>query len=297
MKDRVDIHQHITDEIVAAIEKGVGTFQMPWHTLANKAIRPKNIASKKFYQGINTLVLWVYAEKFGYTSGIWGTYKQWAEAGCQVRKGEKSSYVTFYKTYEVEVDGSDDAETRRVAKTTPVFAVEQVEGFEMPAEDFPPAPGVTPVEHAEHFIASTGAAIHHGGDRAFYRPATDSITMPDKNFFTGTKTSTPEEAYYSTIFHELTHWTSHRDRCDRELGKKFGDHAYAMEELVAELSAAFLCNDLRITSETREDHAQYISSWLKLLKADKRAIFAAAAKAFQAATYLHSLQKDQALAA
>jgi len=297
MKPQVDIHQHITDQIVAAIEKGVGSFQMPWHTLANKAIRPKNIASNKNYQGINTLILWVYAEKFGYTSGIWGTYKQWAEAGCQVRKGEKSSYVTFYKTYEVETEGSDEAETRRVAKTTPVFAAEQVEGFEIPTEEAPSAPGVLPIEQAEHFIAATGATIHHGGDRAFYRPATDSITIPDKSLFTGTKSSTPEEAYYSTILHELGHWTSHKNRCDRELGRKFGDHAYAVEELIAELTAAFLCNDLKLTSETRDDHAQYISSWLKALKSDKRIIFTAAAKASQAANYLHALQRDQALAA
>jgi antirestriction protein ArdC len=147
-----------------------------------------------------------------------------------------------------------------------------------------------PLEQAEAFVAATGASISHGGGRAFYRPATDSIQLPPREAFVGSPTSTPAEAYYSTLLHELTHWTSAPSRCNRELGKRFGDDAYAIEELVAELGTAFLCADLGITDEPRADHAQYLAAWLSILKADKKAIFTAASKASEAAAFLAALQ-------
>jgi antirestriction protein ArdC len=153
-----------------------------------------------------------------------------------------------------------------------------------------PATVITPIEQAEAFVAATGATIHHGGSRAFYRPSTDSIQLPPREAFIGSPTSTPAEAYYSTLLHELVHFTSHETRCNRQLGKRFGDDAYAMEELIAELGAAFLCADLRITDEPRVDHAQYLASWLSVLKADKKAIFTAASKASEAAAFLAALQ-------
>jgi antirestriction protein ArdC len=132
--------------------------------------------------------------------------------------------------------------------------------------------------------------VKHGGERAFYRPADDIIQMPERERFLGTETSTPTEAYYGTLLHELTHWTGAKKRCDREFGKRFGDQAYAMEELVAELGAAFLCADLGISVTPRQDHAAYIDNWLSVLKADKKAIFTAASKAAQASDYLAGLQ-------
>jgi antirestriction protein ArdC len=209
------------------------------------------------------------------------------ESGAQVRKGEKSSYVVFYKEFAVTDDPTgpgDETETRLFARATPVFAAEQVEGYEHPVLVVP-----TPMEavaHAGAFVAATGAVIAHGGTRAYYRPSTDSIQLPPREAFVGTTTSTPAESYYSTLLHELTHWTSHEQRCNRQLGKRFGDNAYAMEELVAELGAAFLCAELGITTEPRADHAQYPASWLDVLKADKRAIFTAASKASEAAGWL-----------
>lgn len=149
---------------------------------------------------------------------------------------------------------------------------------------------VEPIERAEAFVAATGAVIHHGGSRAFYRPSTDDIHLPPREAFIGTATSTAAEAYASTKLHELTHWTSAETRCNRQLGRRFGDDAYAMEELVAELGAAFLCADLGITDTPRADHAQYLDHWLRVLKADKKAIFTAASKASQAKTFLASLQ-------
>jgi antirestriction protein ArdC len=157
-----------------------------------------------------------------------------------------------------------------------------------------PVTTLTPIYRAETFVAATGASIAHGGDKAYYRPSTDSIQLPPREAFIGSPTSSPAESYYSTLLHELTHWTSMESRCNRQLGKRFGDAAYAMEELIAELGAAFLCADLGITDEPRADHAQYIDHWLTVMKADKKAIFTAASKASAAADFLISLQKDGA---
>jgi antirestriction protein ArdC len=292
-EQRFDIHQHITDQIVAAIERGAGEFRLPWHRAGGNIMRPVNVASKKAYRGVNILALWATAEEKGYTSGTWGTYRQWAEIGAQVRKGEKAAFIVFYKELEFASEAEEgDAETntRLFARATPVFAAEQVDGYQAPAIDAPPATSITPIDQAEAFVAATGAAISHGGSRAFYRPSTDSIQLPPREAFIGTATSSPAESFYSTLCHELTHWTSAASRCNRQLGKRFGDQAYAMEELVAELGAAFLCADLGICDVPREDHAQYLATWLSVLKADKKAIFTAASKASEAAGFLAAFQ-------
>lgn len=292
MKDRFDIHQHVTDRIVAALERGVGEFRLPCHRATGSIMRPTNIASKKRYQGVNIVALWVTSELEGYSFGIFGTFKQWHDKGARVRKGEKASYVVFYKELDIVADEGEEGEgpgKRLVARATPVFAAEQVDGFMPPAIEAPGQP-VSPIESADRFVATTGASIAHGGGRAYYRPSTDSIQLPPRDAFVGSATSTPAESYYSTLLHELTHWTSHASRCARELGKRFGDQAYAMEELVAELGAAFLCAELGIAAEPRADHAQYLSAWLAVLKADKKAIFTAASKASQAAAFLGTLQ-------
>jgi antirestriction protein ArdC len=289
-KERFDIHQHITDKIVSAIERGAGEFRLPWHRGSGNIMCPVNIASKKAYRGVNVVALWAYAEASGYSSGTWGTYRQWAEAGAQIRKGEKAAYVVFYKELEIAPEtGEAETETRLFARATPVFAAEQVDGYQPPAIDAPVVT-MTPIEQAEAFVAATGARIDHGGTRAFYRPSTDSIQLPPREAFIGSSTSSPAESYYSTLCHELTHWTSSESRCNRQLGKRFGDQAYAMEELVAELGAAFLCADLQITDEPRADHAQYLAHWLTVMKEDKKAIFTAASKASEAAAYLTGLQ-------
>src|ERR1700678_549968 len=293
-EQRFDIHQHITDQIVAAIERGAGDFRLPWHRAAGNIMRPVNVASKKAYRGVNVLALWATAEDKGYTSGTWGTYRQWAEIGAQVKKGEKAAFIVFYKELEYAADseaGDTETTTRLFARATPVFAAEQVDGYQPPAIDAPPATMTPPIEKAESFVAATGAAISHGGSRAFYRPSTDSIQLPPREAFTGSATSTPAESYYSTLCHELIHFTSAEHRCNRQLGKRFGDQAYAMEELIAELGAAFLCADLGISDQPRADHAQYLATWLSVLKADKKAIFTAASKASDAAAFLTVFQK------
>jgi len=162
----------------------------------------------------------------------------------------------------------------------------QVEGFEIVAEELPEEPAFDPIVRAEEFAAATGAQIEEGGDRACFIPSLDMIRMPERRRFTGTETTTPAEGFYSTLCHELVQWSAAEKRLDRDLSGRFGDESYAIEELIAELGAAFLCADLGITPEPRQDHACYIKNWLAVLKNDKKAVFTAAAKASQAATWL-----------
>jgi antirestriction protein ArdC len=263
---------------------------MPWHTSGRFAFSPINVTSKKPYRGINTVCLWAAAESKGYESAEWGTYKQWQGRGAQVRRGEKSTTVVFWKfanANDESQDGDDDqATSSRLLFTRgySVFNAAQVDGYN-PAS----TTDVSIIERiaaADAFFAAIGAEVRHSGNRAFYAPDCDYIQMPPFQAF--------EEniAYYSTLAHEHTHWSAKQGRCDRQLGKRFGDNAYAAEELVAELGAAFVCAHLGLSTEPREDHAQYIQSWLKVLRADKRAIFTAASKAQQAADYLlHSAER------
>lgn len=297
-KPRIDVHQHITDQIITAIEAGVDEFKLPWNRPAGSITRPKNIASGQLYRGINVVTLWVEAQIHGYSVPVFGTYKQWQEAGCQVRRGEKASLVVFYKQYEVdsepqkEGDDGKDTGVRWVAKGYWVFNAEQVDGFEMPE-----VLEVSPIERnarVDTFIAATGAIVRHGGQSAYYDLKADHIQMPDEGLFTGTNTSSATEAYYSTLLHETCHWTGHKSRLNRDLGMRFGKDAYAAEELIAELGAAFLCADLQVTPNLRNEHAAYIEHWLKIMKADKKAIFTAAAKANQALEYLQKKQVAKA---
>jgi len=289
---RFDVYEAITNQIVSAIEAGPGQVHLPWHRKGSAIYRPVNVASKNAYRGVNTVALWAAADAQGFANGVWGTYRQWRDQGAQVRKGEKSSLVIFYKDY-APAEGAaseDDPERRFVARASRVFNVSQVEGY-VSSEAEASVDRIDPSQAAEAFIAATGAIISIGGDRAFYRPSADIIAMPDRHRFIGTETSTVTEGWYSTLLHELTHWTGASHRMDRAFGKRFGDDAYAMEEMVAELGAAFLCGDLGITAEPRPDHAAYIDNWLRILKADRKAIFTAASAANKAAEYLAGLSK------
>ena len=292
--ERFDVYTAITNQIITAIEAGSGdNVQLPWHRNGGSIQRPTNIASRKAYRGVNTVALWAAADACGFEHGIWGTYRQWQEKGAQVRKGEKSSVIIFYRDLdpsEAVSSGNDDEQQSRffIARASRVFNVAQVDGFEIePVE--PTVDRIDPCERAEQFIQATGAKIATGGTRAFYNKVSDSITMPDRHRFVGTATSSASEGWYSTLLHELTHWSGASSRCDRTFGKRFGDNAYAMEEMVAELGAAFLCGDLGITAEPRADHAEYIGHWLRILKADSKAIFTAASAANKAAEFLTRL--------
>ena len=170
-----------------------------------------------------------------------------------------------------------------------MFNAAQVDGYTPKAETA--LPMLERIEQADAFFKSVGAVVRHGGNQAYYSPASDHIQMPPFQAFR------ENVSYYSTLAHEHTHWTATAGRCDRQLGKRFGDNAYAAEELIAELGAAFTCAHLGLSTEPRADHAAYINSWLKVLKADKRAIFTAASKAQQATDWLIQQAARKAVAA
>jgi len=293
--ERFDVHQHVTNQIITAMEAGAGNWQMPWHRSAHALTRPANIASGKAYRGINILALWVAAAANDYAHGLWGTYRQWQERGAQVKKGEKSSVIVFYKELEVaREDAPTETDKVLFARASRVFNVAQVDGFTLPAgEDEPQEDRIEPIDAAEAFTAATGARIEIGGSMACYRPGNDTITMPERRLFIGSETSSATEAWYSTLLHELTHWSGAKHRLERDLSGRFGDDAYAMEELIAELGAAFLCAELGITPEPRADHAAYLAGWLKVMKADKKAVFTAASAASRAADYLGALEQSE----
>ena len=279
-----DVYASVTAQIINAIEQGVsGDWRMPWHTSGRYAFSPVNVISKKPYRGINTLCLWAAAQAKGYESGEWGTYNQWQERGAQVRKGEKATLVVFWKfanSSESQDEGETLASGSRLLFTRgySVFNAAQVDGYAPKAEPARPMP--ERIEQADVFFRAIGADLRHGGNQAFYSPARDFVQMPAFGAFR------EAVSYYSVLAHEHTHWTAHPARCNRELGKRFGDNAYAAEELIAELGAAFTCAHLGLSTEPREDHARYLQSWLGVLKADKRAIFTAASKAQQACDWM-----------
>ncbi|MGA2185467.1 MAG: zincin-like metallopeptidase domain-containing protein [Bryobacteraceae bacterium] len=283
--EKQDVYARVTSQIVNAIEQGAGNWRMPWHTSGRFAFSPINVTSRKPYRGINTVCLWAVAQAKGYERGEWATYQQWQERGAQVRKGEKATLVVFWKFANESAESQDDAAETLAGRSRllftrgySVFNAGQVDGY-TPKPDAN-APVEQRIEHADAFFQGIGARVCHQGNRAFYSPTDDTITLPPFAAF-----HTPMD-YYSTRGHETGHWTSRADRCNRELGRRFGDNAYSVEELVAELTAAFTLAHLGLSSEPRPDHAQYIASWLRVLKADKRAIFTAASKAQQAADYL-----------
>lgn len=290
---RRDVHADITSRLIAAIEGNPGEPQLPWRRSAGPLSMPVNALTGHCYSGVNILSLWVDAETKRFATPLWATYTQWQQLGAQVRSGEKSSPVVFYKEVEVSPhpDRTQDDGKRRVARAFWVFNAAQVDGFRTSDTTGSPV-AIDRIEAADRFVAASGAIIEHGGDSAFYRPATDRIQMPSEGHFIGSATMTRHEGYYATLVHELTHWTGAKHRLNRDMGKRFADNAYIAEELVAEIASAFLSIELGITQDTRPDHAQYLAHWLRLMKSDSRAVFAAAGKASEAAFYLKKLAAE-----
>jgi len=289
-----DIYQRITDQIVAAIERGAGAWRMPWHGTGDVGTaRPVNAVSRRPYRGVNVLALWAAAEAGGYPTGVWATYRQWSALGAQVRRGERGSLVVFWKVYDREhQEEGDDAppederdgrgDRRLFARGYTVFNAAQVDGYVVPAG--PQLPEAERDAQAERFFDALGIATVYGGNRAFYRPSTDTIHLPPFESFRDAASA------YSVRAHESAHAAGAPHRLARDLSGRFGSDAYAAEELVAELTAAFICGDLRLAVEPRPDHAAYVSSWVNVLRGDQRAIFTAAAKAQQAADWMHQQQ-------
>lgn len=291
-----DLHADITTRIVDAIEAGAGDFILPWHR-ASAIHLPRNATTGKSYRGVNILSLWIAAEARGYGAAEWATFKQWSEAGAHVRKGEKGVPIVFYKTLDVTSDDGDtqsDDGRRQIpfARASWVFNADQVEGHDAPLDPPRKPSAFEMIPRADNLIAATGAAISYGGPRAFYRASEDRIQIPLAADFIGSPTATAQETFYMTVLHELAHWSGAEHRLNRVKGKRFADRDYCFEELVAELSAAFSCAHLGIATTPRPDHAQYIAQYLKLLKADKRAIFAAATAASAATDFIMAFESD-----
>ncbi|WOE76721.1 ArdC family protein [Alterisphingorhabdus coralli] len=299
MSGKFDIYQTITDSIIAMMEEATGNCPLPWHRQG--LTMPLNVESTNRYNGINVVMLWYYGQQC--SQQLWGTYRQWANQGAQVKKGAKGVPIIFYKKVKrTEPNGAESFYP--MAKASWVFNVDQVTGYEgegiAPASPLPDTIGQADIlDHAEAFIARTGAAIQHndtfGLDRAFYNYADDYINMPCRHLFYGDQQQA-REGYYAILLHELTHWTGHKARCNRGLfGKDKMD--YAREELVAEFGAAFLSAQLNITQHPRSDHAEYLKSWIAILKNDKKALFRASKLAGEAVDYLTSLQSEERKAA
>jgi antirestriction protein ArdC len=230
-----------------------------------------------------------------FAAPIWMTFKQASELDAHIRKGEKGSLVVYADSItRKETDEKTGDEIDReipFLKGYTVFNVEQIDGLPEVyyAKATPTLDPVARIEHAEKFFAALGATIRQGGNRAFYSISADAIQMPPFESFQDA------DSYYGTLAHECTHWTGSKTRLDRDFGgHRFVSEGYAVEELVAELGAAFLCADLELALEPREDHASYIATWLKVLAADNRAVFTAAAHAQRAAEFINRRATDSA---
>lgn len=276
------VYQEVTDSIIAQLEAGATPWLKPWKV---DSTADKNFLSQKPYQGVNRLILGLSSMVNGFDCPVWASFKQWQSLGATVRKGEKGTKIVFYSPITKENKQTGESESYNCLKAYYVFNASQVDGvtIQAPSVDVKP---FNAIEAAELRIKLTGATITHGGDSAFYAPSVDKINVPHKSSFDN------EASYYATVFHELTHWTGHESRCNRNLKGKFGNPLYAFEELVAEMGAAFLCQDYRIQGELR--HAGYIQSWLKVLKEDSKAIFKAAALAQKAADHINGLNAENA---
>lgn len=287
--ERKDVYSRITAQIVEHLEKGVRPWIRPWNAehAAGRITRPLRYNGQP-YAGINILSLWMSALAQNFAAPIWMTYRQASELNAHVKKGEKGSLVVYAnaitRTEHDDNTGQDVEREIPYMKGYAVFNVEQIEGLPeiYYAKVAPTLDPVARIDHAEKFFANMGATIKHGGPRAYYAQELDYVQMPPFEAFRDA------ESYYSTLAHEMTHWTKHPQRLARDLGRKtWGDEGYSREELVAELGSAFLCADLELNEEPREDNAAYIATWLEVLKNDNRAIFTAAAHAQRAADYIN----------
>jgi antirestriction protein ArdC len=269
----------IAAKVIESIEAGkvTGSWVKPW---TGDGL-PVNASTGKPYTGGNLLWLWMAAETGDHPTNVWATYKQWQALGAQVLKGSKGTHAVKW-IQKVCKDHGADEQCRSCGKLFPstfvLFNAAQVEGYEAPVKES--LSDSERIAAAEQFFASIGPTIVDGRGRAYYSPSLDVIGMPSFGSFSSA------EAYYATLAHESTHWTGAKARLDRDMSSRFGDEGYAMEELVAELGSAMLCGVLGLADEPRPDHAQYLSSWLKVLKGDPRALWAAASQASKAVSWL-----------
>ena len=288
---RKDLYQEVTDAIVAHLEAGTPPWERDW--IGAEARLPYNLTSGKPYRGVNILALWITALKRGYLRAGWLTYKQAHNLGANVRAGEKGTHIVFWQRNDDDNDGEaadlgEGAEAPNkpamFARWYTVFNVAQIDGLP-DADPLPTRTDAERIDDADRFFAACGAQVIHESSNPGYSASLDCIRIPAIDAF---KTSA---GYYAALAHEHAHWTGHKSRLNRELANRFKSDAYAAEELIAELGAAFVCAQLGIPYKL-EQHASYLDSWLRVLKADKRAIFTAASAATRAVDFLNGLQSQ-----
>lgn len=275
------LYAEVAEDLIARMEAGTGTWSMPWTSLGGH-----HSVVGRAYRGVNTLILDLTASRRGYESLRWGTFKAWKEAGASIRKGEKASQVILWKPTTRKDKETGEEVSSMYVTTYNVFNAEQVEGWTEPEVE----PGPDPIEAAEAFFKAVPSVVTHRANGAHYTPAADKINVPKIGLFKSA------EAYYSTMAHEHVHWTGHESRLDRNLSTRFGSDAYAMEELIAELGAAFWGAAHGITSADRsEDHASYLASWVKCLRENPKVIQTVTSKAQAAVDHLEGYQAKEAL--
>ncbi len=286
-----DIYQDITNSIIEALERvNSDDFKAPFAQLAGQAL-PLNPMTGNAYRGINTVVLWFAQFKAGYSSGEWGTYKQWQEKGAQVKKNEKSTTIIYYQLVEKKDVNKKEKEQDfyNMLKYYSVFNADQVENYQPEIKEETRILGnVETIKEIDTFVEKTKAVIIENQSTPCFIPSLDQIHMVSKEIFFEDEKHSATDNYYAILFHELTHWSGGKTRLNRKQSALHNDFkAYAFEELIAELGSAFLCAQFKIKQEGREDHAQYIKTWLQALKSDKKYIFQAAAQAQKANDFLN----------
>jgi antirestriction protein ArdC len=283
----MNVYEKVTARIMEILETGTVPWKKPWTSSEG----PKNLISKKPYRGINSFLL----NCSPYSSPYWMTYRQASEKGGQVKKGEKSTAIVFWKWLDRKAvpDEDDNSNSGKVplVRFYNVFNLDQIDGITAPVEEQPVNP-FSPIEQAEQVISNMPQrpGIQYGGDRACYSPTFDCIKLPNQEVF-----KSPEE-FYSTAFHELAHATGHNSRLSRKgilEPSYFGSHDYSQEELVAEFGASMLCGFAGIEQQTLENSAAYIQGWLKVLKNDQKLAIIAAGQAQRAADFILNIQPTE----
>ena len=289
---RTSLYDEVTTQIVAQLEQGCVPWVRPWAASSVSLGLPRSAATRRFYSGINILILWDAVIRRGFASQEWLTFRQALSLGGHVRKGERGTAICYADRFipkgEQDRAKEQGSEPNSVAflKRFIVFNVEQCDG--LPSHIVARPKPVTPSElspEAEALIAATGAKFVEGGGEAFYHRGEDFIRLPYRETFLS-----PAD-YFCTALHEIGHWTAHPSRLNRDLQNRFGSSAYAREELIAELTSAFLCAHLNIVPQIR--HADYLGHWLQILKEDSRAIFQAASMASKASDFVLAFGQPQ----
>jgi antirestriction protein ArdC len=283
---RGSIAARVSAQLIDALQHGVKPWTPPWDAAAALALPLRHNGAA--YRGGNILILWAAAQAQGYSPRTWLSFRQAREIGGFVRRGERATHITYYsRNQQAEPEDPTAGEVaphartqRAFVRTYAVFNAAQIEGLPAHFYATPAPPADCDETSLKPMFCRVPAAIEHGGARACYNPATDTIHLPPRQAFISTS------QYYATLLHELGHWTGHAIRLDRELAGPRSATAYAREELVAELCSAFLGAELGLPVDHLECHAAYLDHWLKLLDREPGALLSAAAKAQAAADYL-----------